>query len=378
MAVDYYGTLGVSTNASPEEIKRAYRRLARELHPDLNPDPETLEKFKAVTAAYEVLSDPEKRQMYDMGADPLAPRGARGSSGPGAGFGGFDFGDIMDAFFGSSSRGPRPRKRRGQDALIQVEVDLSEAAFGTTRDLQLDTAVLCPVCDGAGTSDGSAPVQCDMCRGRGEIQSIQKSFLGEVRTARVCPQCQGYGTVLPQPCRECNGDGRVRSRESLTVRILAGVDTGNRIQFLGKGEVGPGGGQSGDLYVEVLVKPHSTFERQGDDLHCTVSIPMTAAALGTAMEIETLDGATSFDVKVGTQSGDEVILRRKGMPHLHGHERGDLHVHLDVRTPTRLDDAQTAILQQLAAARGEETPTALLQQNQQGLFSRLRDAFSGR
>ncbi len=277
MATDYYAVLGVRRDAGPDEIKKAFRRLARELHPDVNPDPKTQERFKEINAAYEVLSDPQKKQVYDLGGDPLS--GAGGAGGPGgfgAGFG--NFSDIMDAFFGQSSqRGPRSRTRRGQDAMIRLEIELNEAAFGTTKDIQVDTAVTCGTCNGEGAAPGTSAQTCDMCRGRGEVSQVTRSFLGQVMTSRPCPQCQGFGTVVPTPCPECAGDGRVRSRRTLTVKIPAGVDNGTRIQLAGEGEVGPGGGPAGDLYVEIREVPHPVFQRRGDDLHCTVTLPMTAA-----------------------------------------------------------------------------------------------------
>lgn len=375
MATDYYGTLGVAQDATPEEIKRAYRKLARELHPDVNPDPATQDKFKEVTAAYEVLSDPDKRQMYDLGGD---PRG--GGGGAGAGFGqGFGFGDIMDAFFGTQSRGPRPRAGRGKDALIRLQVTLAEATFGATRELTVDTAITCTVCDGAGTAEGTSVVTCTMCQGRGEVQSVQRSFLGQVMTARPCPQCQGYGTLIPHPCPECAGEGRVRTRRTITVKIPPGVDTGTRIQLTGEGEVGPGGGPAGDLYLEIVEQAHEVFTRQGDDLHCTVSLPMTAAALGTTITLESLDGTESIDLRAGTQSGYVHTLRQKGVAHLRGSGRGDLHVHVDVLTPTKLDERQTELLRELAALRDEERPAASVQStssNNGGLFARLKDAFN--
>jgi molecular chaperone DnaJ len=374
VATDYYGTLGVAHDATPEEIKRAYRRLARELHPDVNPDPATQDRFKEVTAAYEVLSDPDKRQMYDLGGD---PRGGMG--GPGAGFGqGFGFGDIMDAFFGNQSRGPRPRTARGKDALIRLQVTLVEAAFGTTRDLTVDTAVACTECHGAGTAPDTQVVMCTMCQGRGEVQSVQRSFLGQVMTSRPCPQCQGFGSLIPHPCPECSGEGRVRTRRTLTVKIPAGVDTGTRIQLSGEGEVGPGAGPAGDLFLEIVEQPHDTFSRQGDDLHCTVTLPMTAAALGTTVDLETLDGTEQLEVKSGTQSGHVFTLRQKGVTHLRGSGRGDLHVHVDVATPTKLDERQSELLRELATLRGEDRPAATVQSTTSGhgLFSRLRDAFN--
>lgn len=369
MATDYYAALGVSRDATGEEIKRAYRKLARELHPDVNPDPANQERFKEVTAAYEVLSDPSKRQMYDLGGD---PRGGQG------GFqGGFGFGDIMDAFFSTAggARGPRSRTRRGQDALIRLEVDLREAAFGTVRDITVDTAVGCNTCAGSGSAPGSGRVQCTMCHGRGEVQTVQRSFLGQVMTARACPQCGGFGDLVETPCPECAGDGRVRTRRTLTVKVPAGVDTGTRIQLTGEGEVGPGNGPAGDLYVEIIERADPVFERQGDDLHCTVTIPMTAAALGTTIDFQTLDGSEKLEIKAGTQSGTTRTLKGKGVTHLRANGRGDLHVHIAVATPTKLDRQQEDLLRQLAAIRAEENPDGQVSHGQQGLFSRLRDAF---
>lgn len=369
MATDPYAILGVARDASAEEIKRSYRKLARELHPDVNPDPAAQERFKQVTAAYEVLSDPEKREMYDLGVDPRT----------GAGFGqNFGFADFMDAFFGQQSRGPRSRVRRGQDALIRLAVDLDEAAFGTERDITVDTAVSCGACSGAGTAPGASVVSCPMCKGRGEVQSVQRSFLGQVMTSRPCPQCQGFGTLNPNPCVECSGDGRVRTRRTLTVKIPAGIDTGTRIQLSGEGEVGSGGGPAGDLFVEIIENPHPVFQRSGDDLHCTVSLPMTAAALGTTLTLETLDGPEQVEIRAGTQPGSVQVLRGKGVPHLRASGRGDLHVHLEVVTPTKLDERQEQLLRDLAEARGEEHPELSVSPGTQGLFSRLRGAFGAK
>ncbi len=371
MATDYYAILGVRRDATQEEIKKAYRRLARELHPDVNPDEKTQERFKEVTKAYEVLSDPQKRQMYDLGADPASPSGAGGG-----GFAGFGFSDIMDAFFGGmTSRGPRSRVRRGQDALIRVEVDLAEAAFGTTREIRVDTAVVCPTCQGEGTAPGTRVTTCDMCRGRGEVSQVTRSFLGQVMTSRPCPQCHGFGTMIPHPCPECAGDGRVRARRTLNVKIPAGVDNGTRIQLAGEGEVGPGGGPAGDLYIEIVERQHPVFQRRGDDLHCTVKLPMTAAALGTTIPLKTLDGDEQIAIRPGTQSSQTITLPGRGVPHLRGAGRGDLIVHVEVETPTRLDREQEELLRKLAKLRGEEQATGQFSPGHGGLFSRLRDAF---
>ena len=373
MAADLYTVLGVERAASADEIKKAYRRLARELHPDVNPDPKIQDRFKEITAAYEVLSDPAKRERYDLGGDPF---GNGGFAGAGAGFA---FGDIMDAFFGGQgSRGPRPRQRRGQDALIRIEVDLSEATFGATRDIQVDTAVVCSACSGQGSAPGTSPEQCETCKGRGEVQHVQRSFLGQVMTSRVCPQCGGFGTVIRFPCAECTGEGRVLTRRSLSVRVPPGVDTGTRIQLSGQGEVGPGGGPAGDLFVEIVESPHPVFSRRGDDLHCTVPVPMTAAALGTVLELETLDGLEEIDIRPGTQAGQVIPLRGRGVAHLRAAGRGDLLVHVDVVTPTKLDADQEELLRRLAELRGEQSPVGQFTPGQQGIFSRLRDAFNGR
>src|SRR5580765_308044 len=291
VARDYYGILGVPTDAGPDDIKRAYRRLARELHPDINPDPSSQDRFAEVSAAYEVLSDPEKRRVVDLGGDPLGNGRGGGAGDP---FSAFGFGDIMDAFFGGSGggrgRGPRSRVQPGADALIPLRLTLAECANGVSRDLAVETAVVCSECNGNGCAAGTSAVQCEICHGRGEVQSVQRSFLGQVVTSRPCPNCHGFGEVIPDPCRQCRGEGRVRKRRSVTVRIPAGVADGMRVRLAGQGEVGLGGGPAGDLYVEVEEEPHELFTRDGADLHCTVQLPMTAAALGATLPLPTLSG----------------------------------------------------------------------------------------
>src|SRR5919199_5681128 len=265
VAKDYYGILGVSREATDDEIKRAYRKLARQYHPDVNPDPEAAEKFRSINAAYEVLSDDQKRQIVDLGGDPLAPGGGGPSGGAGGPFVGFQ--DIMDAFFGTAgARGPRPRTRPGADAILRLDLDLAETAFGVEAPITVDTAVLCTTCAGAGTAAGTHPATCETCGGRGEVQSIQRTFLGQVVSSRPCTVCQGYGTVIPHPCPTCGGDGRVRTRRTLTVKIPAGGGDGLRIRLAQQGEVGPGGGLPGDLYVEIHERPHDVYSRKGDDL----------------------------------------------------------------------------------------------------------------
>ena len=374
MAKDYYGTLGVAQDASTDDIKRAYRKLARQYHPDVNPDPSAHEKFKEISVAYEVLSDDQKRQIVDLGGDPLSNGGGAGGPGAGGTFVGFQ--DIMDAFFGGggATRGPRSRTRAGADAILPLPLDLFETAFGVEAPITVDTAVVCETCHGAGTAAGTHPRTCDTCNGRGEVQSVQRTFLGQVMTARPCAACGGYGTVIPHPCATCGGDGRVRTRRTLTVKIPAGVEDQMRIRLAGQGEVGPGGGPAGDLYVEIHERPHDVFSRKGDDLHCRVTVPMAAAALGTRLTIKALDSEETVDVNAGTQPGSTVKLKARGVPHLRGTGRGDLFLHLDVRTPTKLDPDQERMLREFASVRGEEIAEL---SKQGGFFSRMRDAFNG-
>ena len=372
---NYYQDLGVARDASAEDIKRAYRRMARKLHPDVNADAEAEGEFKKVSQAYDVLSDAEKRRSYDAGSDPYG-----GASG---GFGqGFSFSDVMDAFFGQAAsgagHGPRSRQRRGQDALITLEIDLAAAVFGGDRELTMDTAVACGTCHGEGSQPGTGSRSCDVCGGRGEIRQVQRSFLGQVMTSRRCSACQGVGTVIANPCFECSGEGRVRTRRNLKLRVPAGVDTGTRIQLPGEGEVGTGAGPAGDLYVEVAVTPHETFQRRGDDLHCSVELPMTAAALGATIKLDTFDGMTDIEIRPGTQPGDVMTLRGKGVTHLRGTGRGDVLVHASVQTPTKLTADQEQALRQFAVMRGEERPEGRLTLASQGLFGKLRDAFLGK
>ncbi|GLZ79357.1 chaperone protein DnaJ 2 [Actinorhabdospora filicis] len=382
MAKDYYGILGVAKDATPDQLKKAYRKLAREFHPDVNPSPEAQEKFKDINAAFEVLSDPQKRQIVDLGGDPLAPGG--GGMGGAGGAGPFmDFQDIMDAFFGAAGgpmggarRGPRSRTRPGSDAILRLDLDLEEAAFGLESPITVDTAVVCGTCEGSGAAAGSSPVTCDTCDGSGEVQSVQRTILGQMVTSRPCATCSGYGTIIPNPCAKCAGDGRVRTRTTLTVKIPAGVEDGMRIRLAGKGEVGPGGGPAGDLYVEIHERQHDVFTRKGDDLHCKIKVPMVAAALGTRITLKTLDGEESVDVTPGTQPGSTLRVRGKGVPRLRGGgARGDLFVHLDVRTPTKLDPEQEDLLKRLAQMRDEEVVE--VHRGGGGFFSRMRDAFNG-
>jgi molecular chaperone DnaJ len=366
---DHYDVLGVSREATPDEIKKAYRKLARELHPDVNPSPDAQEKFKQVTHAYDVLSDPGSRRDYDRGPQP-------GFGGQGGGFGGF--GDIFETFFGGAAggqRGPRSRAERGQDALLRVEVDLGEVVFGTHRDIEVDTAVLCETCHGDCCQPGTQPVTCDVCRGSGQIQRTVRSLLGNVVTSAPCGTCRGYGTVIPYPCNTCQGQGRMRARRTIPVDIPAGVDSGLRLQLPGQGEVGPAGGPQGDVYLEIRVRHHDVFSRDDDDLLCTLEVQMWDAVLGTSTTVQALDGDIELEVRAGVQSGDVLTIKGRGITHLRGNGRGDLKVGVHVLTPTKLDHKQRDLIRQLAAGHKGQKPT--LTQFQQGLFAKLRDRFLG-
>ncbi|WP_168627504.1 MULTISPECIES: molecular chaperone DnaJ [unclassified Cryobacterium] len=361
---DHYEVLGVERTATPEEIKKAYRRLARELHPDVNPGADAAEKFKQVTHAYDVLSDPKQREQYDLG----------GTGGFGAaGFGGF--GDVFDAFFGAGPRasGPRSRRERGQDALLRVEVDLKDVVFGIARELEVDTAVMCETCNGSCCAPGTKPVTCDICGGTGSIQRSVRSLLGNVMTSSPCGTCRGYGTVIPNPCPTCQGQGRVRARRKIKVDVPAGVDTGLRLQLPGQGEAGPAGGPNGDLYLEIKVKHHDIFSRNGDDLLATLEVQMTDAILGTTATLKGLDGPITVEVKPGTQSAEVITVKERGITHLRGTGRGDLKIGVQVITPTKLDTTQLRLMNEFAKSRKSVPPT--LSVFQQGLFQKLRDRF---
>ncbi|WP_297739710.1 molecular chaperone DnaJ [uncultured Tessaracoccus sp.] len=385
---DYYGILGVSRDASAEEIKKAYRRKAMKVHPDVAPDDaEAADKFKELSEAYEVLSDPNKRSIFDRGGDPRqAGGGGAGFSGFGGGFaGGFDFTNLVDAMFGGQGGhgGPRSRVRQGRDKLISAQIKLHEAVFGTKKTIKLNSAVVCPQCSGHGGQDGSEPVECKICGGQGEIIQMQRSFLGDIRTSQACPECRGYGTVIPHPCTECSGEGRVASQRTITLKVPAGVSTGNRIHLQSQGDVGPGGGPAGDLYVEIHVADHENFRRDGDNLEEVVRIPMTAAALGTTLTLPTLeaewegsdpaDRTVEVEIPAGTQSGTRIALKDRGVPRLRGGGRGELGITFLVQTPTKLDDHQRDLLRKLAEARDETKGEPIVDKGKHGgLFGWLR------
>ncbi|WP_062079031.1 molecular chaperone DnaJ [Demequina globuliformis] len=378
---DYYATLGVERTASEAEIKKAYRKLARELHPDVA-GPDSADKFKDVAAAYEVLGNADKRAQYDRGVD---PRGGHG--GAQGGPQGFGFEDIFEQFFGgggqspfggAQQRGPASRTQRGGDTLVQASISLKEAVFGVSREIQVDLADVCKTCSGSCCAPGTQPQQCLQCNGQGVVQRMARSLLGNVMTTSPCPACGGYGTTIPSPCGDCSGQGRNHSRHTVKVDIPAGVETGTRIRLAGRGDAGVAGGPKGDLYVEIREKGDEVFERRGDDLHCTLEVPMTAAALGAQMTVDTFDGDQVVDIRPGTHAGTSVKLKGLGVGRLQRNSRGDLYVHLDVHTPTDLTDEQAELMRQLATLRGEELPEANLAPMGGGVFSRLRGAFKGR
>ena len=369
MATDYYELLGVSRSATPDELKRAYRKLARQLHPDTSPDdPDAEARFKEISLAYEVLSDPEKRRRYDT----LGPEGVNGPNA--ADFMGGSFNDIFEAFFGGSPFGGRGRgpsgPPRGADIEVVVDLDFEDAVFGCKHSVTVQTAVPCVVCGATGAAEGTKAVTCVDCRGTGQVQRVRQSFIGQMVTTSPCPRCSGSGEVIAAPCSECRGEGRNLDERTYTVDIPAGVDTGSTLRLSGRGAAGPRGGAAGDLYVHLRVRPHEYIQRDGVDLVSELAVPYTQAALGTTLDFETLDGNTELEIPRGTASGTVFRLRAKGVPHLDRRARGDLLVTVVVEVPTELNDDEEDLIRQLAELRGDEVapPPA-------GFISRLRSAF---
>ncbi len=378
MARDYYGILGVDRNATDSEIKKAYRKVARKYHPDVNPSEDAAEKFREATLAQEVLLDPQKRQIVDAGGDPEEQ--GFGQPGGGGGFGTGGLGDIFDAFFGGGGGGAGqrvPRVRRGNDALLRISLSLEEIYTGIKHEVTVDTAVLCEPCEGTGSQSKSEPVGCPTCHGQGQVMEVQNSILGRVQVARPCHRCGGTGEVIEDPCENCQGDGRVRARRDIAVNIPAGISDGMRIRMAGEGEVGPGGGPAGDLYIEVQAEEHPMFIREGDNLHVTISVPAVDAALGTKTSLELLDGSSeSVEIPAGTQPDEQIRLSGQGMPHLRREGHGNLIVHVDVTVPTNLSHKQRDLLEQLREHSKEDVAVNTKGGQHSGLFSRLRKHFS--
>ena len=364
---DHYGTLGVSPEATQDEIKRAYRKLAREHHPDANQgDRGAEERFKEIVAAYEVLSDPEKRARYDRFGDEGV--GAAGFSDIGG------IGDLFASFFGGMGGvgGVGAQRQRGtgrgQDLLAEVEITLEEAAAGVDREITVSTMTECSDCDGTGAAPGTTPSSCADCGGTGEQRQVRRTLFGDVMTAATCRRCRGTGEVITDPCPTCNGAGRVEAEEELTLPIPAGIEDGAQLRVSGRGAAGARGGRAGDLFVVIRIEPHEVFRRAGMDLACEVRVPMTIAALGGEVEVPTLEGPEPHEIKPGTQAGEVLRLKGRGMPRVGSRSRGELVGILRVETPTDLDEKQTDLLRALAEERGEPV-------GEKGLFDKIKEAF---
>ena len=375
---DFYDILGVARNATDEEIKKSYRKLAMKYHPDRNPDSKEAEdKFKEAKEAYEMLSDPQKRAAYDQyghaGVDPNM-----GGMGGGQGFGGFSdaFGDIFGDIFGggaaAGARGGRggPQVYRGADLRYSMEISLEEAAHGHETQIRVPSWSSCESCGGEGAEPGTKVETCGTCHGAGQVRVSQGFFSMQ----QTCPRCNGSGKHIPKPCKKCHGAGKTKSQKTLEVKIPAGIDDGMRIRSAGNGEPGVNGGPSGDLYVEVHVKEHSVFERDGDDLHCQMPISFIDAALGGEIQVPTLSGKASFDVPEGTQSGKTFRLRSKGIRSLRTSLPGDLYIHVQVETPVKLNQEQKDILKQLDESL--KLGGAKHNPQQKGWVDRVKDFFN--
>lgn len=368
---DYYEILGVSRDASQDDIKKAYRKKARQLHPDYA-GAESEEAFKELSVAYETLSDPNKRHMYDLGGED-ALRGGGASPFTGSGFS--DFFDAMFSGFSGASSRPASRVRHGSDQLIGVDISLEEATFGAKKKVSFGTYTLCETCSGSMCEPGTTPVTCTVCGGSGQVTRVQNTLFGQMQSRGACQACHGYGTIIEKPCHECAGQGRIRSRRSLNIDIPVGADEGTRIRISGQAEVGVGGGPQGDLYLEIHEKKHPVFDRRGDDLHTWITIPMTTAALGTDFELTTLDGPETVTIAAGTQPNADIVLENLGVGRLQRPGRGDLHVHIDVEIPTKLDERSRELLEELASLRKETRLEP--KKHEQGVFEKLREKLSG-
>lgn len=359
---DYYEVLGVPKTATDEEIKKAYKKMAKQYHPDLNPDSKTAEeKFKEVNEAYEVLSDPQKRAGYDQ----FGHAGANGAGADGGfgGFGGFNgadfgggFGDIFEAFFGGGG-GKSNRPQKGNDLRVDIQVTFEEAVAGIKKEITVERYEKCGSCEGSGAESGTQPAACSQCNGTGKIRVNQNTPFGQFQTVKPCPRCQGKGVIIEHPCRSCHGSGKVKRKKNIVVQVPAGVDTGSRMRVAGEGEVGTLGGPSGDLYVYINLAPHKIFQRRDDDVICEHSISFAQAALGCDVQVPTLEGQVKLTIPAGTQGGTTFRVRGKGFPRLRGYGRGDQHVKIRVVTPTRLTKEQKEMLKAFAASYDGESVT---------------------
>ena len=341
---DYYEVLGVDRQVSEADLKQAYRRLAMKHHPDRNKDDSNSdEKFREIQEAYGVLSDPQKRSLYDrFGHDAVGASGASDAAGAASGFEDV-FGDVFGDLFGRASRGRT--ETRGADAAYRLDLDLEEAVFGVTRELDVEMAVQCDTCNGSGCAPGTQPETCPTCQGRGEVEMVVQQGFFTLR--QTCPKCHGEGRIIRVPCHDCHGAGRVRKTRTLRVKIPAGVDQGDRVRLAGEGEAGARGGAPGDLYVEVRVRPHRLFRRKGDDLHCDVPISFATAALGGTLEVPTLDGHVNLKIPPETQTGVSLRLRGKGVRSVRSRAEGDMICNMMVETPVNLNAEQRGLLEEL-------------------------------
>jgi molecular chaperone DnaJ len=369
---DYYEVLGIAKDASEAEIKKSYRQLARQYHPDANPgDPSAVERFKEITEAYEVLSDAEKRARYDRYGSAEAPsfEGAQGFD-FGGGFSGME--DLFDTFFGGGGRQRRasPTPVRGADLEMRLDIDLEEAYKGASKEIDVRKIDKCHICDGTGAKPGTQPKTCPTCHGTGQLESAQGSLFDRFVMVRTCPHCRGEGQVVDVPCPECDGAGRLQKKRRIKVEVPPGVDTGLRLRLQGEGEAGQRGGPPGDLYVITVVKPHKLFTRKGDDLYLEASVGFPQVALGATLKVPTIDGPkVSLRVPEGTQPGAMLRLKAKGMPSLRRAHRGDLYVQVKVEVPTRLGPREKEILKELARIRGEEV------NQEKSFFQKMKDGF---
>jgi len=370
---DLYEVLGVGRSATADELKKAYRKLAMQFHPDRNNEADAADRFKEVNHAYEILSDQAKRERYDR----FGHAGVEGAGGPQGfeGFSNFDgFGDIFDAFFGGSRSGRRRSgPTRGADLRVALDLEFEEAVFGADKEITYKRAETCQECTGTGAAPGTEPEVCGTCSGAGEIRRAQQSVFGQFVNVTACPRCKGEGRVIASPCVHCRGVGLQRNERTINVTIPRGVDNGSQIRISGEGEGGPRGGGAGNLYVVLNVKSHEVFERVEDHILYELPVNMAQAALGATVPIPTLDGEEDVEIPPGTQSGDDFVIRGRGVPHLRGSGRGDMIVRATVVIPDELTDDQRQLLEQLAETMG--TPT--LPKRQKSFFERLRDAVAG-